>query len=30
MNQENDFEGSEKDLKQLIKQYEEYNEKLKL
>ena len=30
INQEHDFEGSEKDLKQLIKQYEEYNEKFKL
>ena len=28
--QDHQFEGSEKDLKQLIKQYEEYNEKLKL
>ena len=30
INQEHELEGSEKDLKQLIKQYEEYNEKLKL
>ena len=30
INQEHDIEGGEKDLKQLIKQYEEYNEKLKL
>ena len=30
INQEHDFEGSEKDLKQLIKQYEEYNENYKL
>ena len=30
INQEHDLEGSEKDLKQLIKQYEEYNEKFKL
>ena len=30
INQDHEFEGSEKDLKQLIKQYEEYNEKFKL
>ena len=30
INQDHAFEGSEKDLKQLIKQYEEYNEKFKL
>ena len=30
INQEHELEGSEKDLKQLIKQYEKYNEKLKL
>ena len=30
INQEHDIEGGEKDLKQLIKQYEEYNEKFKL
>jgi len=30
INQEHELEGSEKDLKQLIKEYEEYNEKLKL
>ena len=30
INQEHELEGSEKDLKQLIKQYEQYNEKLNL
>ena len=30
INQEHELEGSEKDLKQLIQQYEEYNEKFKL
>ena len=30
INQEHELEGSEKDLKQLIKQYEEYNENYKL
>ena len=30
INQDHQLEGSEKDLKQLIKQYEEYNEKFKL
>ena len=30
INQDHDIEGGEKDLKQLIKQYEEYNEKFKL
>jgi hypothetical protein len=30
INQEHDLEGSEKDLKQLIKQYEEYNINSKL
>ena len=30
INQEHDIEGNEKDLKQLIKQYEEYNENYKL
>ena len=30
VNQDHDIEGSETDLKQLIKQYEEYNENFKL
>lgn len=30
INQEHELEGSEKDLRQLIKQYEQYNENLKL